>query len=350
MSLVRDTVRPAPLRLRVGPAALKLERRMAGVCLALALGAVALALAALCIGTLPVTPLQAGRALIGEGPAAVRLVVTEWRAPRVAGALMVGAALGMAGALFQTLLRNPLGSPDIVGFDAGAFSGALLAMLAGAGPLAVAGAGFGGGLVAGLAVFLLAGAGRRLALILTGIAVGALFTALNDWIILTARLDTALAAASWRLGSLAGIERGRLVAAAALLLVLLPLGLACARTLRALELGEERAASLGEARRPAWTRIALVGLALTATATFLAGPIGFVALIAPQIARSLTRSAGLPLLASALSGAVFLLASDVAGRLLFAPRTIPAGALTAAVGGVYFVALLWMRRTGGAMR
>ena len=336
------------LRLPAERASFRIAPRAALCCLGLAAACLVLAVMALTVGTMPVTPADAARALQGQASADIQLVVVQWRAPRIAGALLVGAALGMAGALFQTLLRNPLGSPDVVGFDAGAFSGALLAMIAGAGTALVACAGFAGGLVAGALVYGLSGPahGGRTRLILTGIAVGAFFTALNDWIVMSARLDTALAAASWRLGSLAGISGERLAVAALLLGLLLPLGLSCGRDMRAIELGDDMAASLGGPMATARLKLALTGLGLTAVATFLAGPIGFVALIAPQAARRLAGGASLPLLASALFGALFLLGSDVAGRLAFAPRQIPAGALTAGIGGLYFVALLWSQRAG----
>ena len=131
-----------------------------------------------------------------------------------------------------------------------------------------------------------------------------------------------------------------------MLCLLLPAALACARALRILELGDDRAASLGENVAATQLKIGLVGLALTAVATFVAGPVGFVALIAPRVALWLIGGASIPLLASALFGAVFLLSSDLAGRLFFLPRIIPTGAMTAALGGVYFVVLLWSRRNG----
>jgi len=334
------------IRLAAGRVSLKLGRRTVLACVVLVLAVPGLVLGALCVGTFAIAPADALDALLVSTSRHIRLLVVDWRLPRVAGALLAGAALGMAGALFQTLLRNPLGSPDVLGFDAGAFTGALLTILAGAAPFTVALAGFGGGLLAGFTVLLCAGRAHGVTsrIVVIGIAVGALFTAINDWIILTARLDTALAAASWRMGSLAGMEWAKLSQAGALLLFLMPLALGCARPLSALALGEERAASLGLEPDRARLAIAILGLALTATATFLAGPIGFVALIAPQLARLLAGGGGAPLLASALSGALFLLASDVTGRLLFAPRAIPAGAMTAAIGGVYFVALLRWRR------
>ncbi|MCK4207083.1 iron chelate uptake ABC transporter family permease subunit [Brucella pituitosa] len=305
-----------------------------------------LVVAGLVTGTFPVGLHQLVSALSQEGDPHIALVVMEWRAPRVVAAILAGMALGMAGALFQTLLRNPLGSPDIIGFDSGAFTGALLAMLAGASETMVAGASLGGGLMAGGLVYGLAGFRNKSTgrIILIGIAVGAFFMALNDWIIMSAQLDTALAAASWKAGSLNGADSTRLALAALMLCLLLPAALGCARPLRILELGNDRAASLGENITATQLKIGVIGLALTGMATFVAGPIGFVALIAPRVAHWLLGGASIPLLASALFGAMFLLSSDLAGRLLFLPQIIPTGAMTAALGGVYFVLLLWFRR------
>lgn len=340
--------RPTALRLFAGRVALRVDRRACFCCLGLALACAGLALVSLTLGTMPVSLAEAARMLAGEGTPAQRLVVLDWRAPRILAALIAGAALGMAGALFQTLMRNPLGSPDVVGFDAGAFSGAILAMLAGAGTASVALSAFAGGLFAGLLVHALAGGADadRLRLILTGIAIGFLFSALNDWLVFSAPLDAALIAAAWKQGSLAGADAGRLSLAALILLVLLPLGLACGRGMRALELGDDKALSLGEPAGPARLRLALIGLGLTATATFVAGPIGFIALVSPQAARRLAGSAGLPLAMSALFGAFLLLGSDLAARTLLAPRALPVGAVTACLGGLYFVLLLRARFAG----
>ncbi len=314
---------------------------------ALGLVSLALALACLTLGTIRLTPLQALQALAGQESPALQLLV-DWRLPRIGAALAAGAALGLSGALFQTLLRNPLGSPDIVGFDAGAFGGALLALLAGLAPALVALAAFGGGLAAGILVYLAAGGlhAERGRLILIGIAVGAAFTALGDWMIFVAPLDIALVAANWKQGALAGVDAPRLAIGAAILGLLLPLGLACGRLVEALALGDDKAQSLGVPAGWARFRLGLVGLGLTATATFIAGPIGFVALIAPQAARRLVGSAGLPLATSALFGAAFLLASDAVARIALAPRSLPVGAVTACLGGAYLALLFgtWIRR------
>ncbi|GGF54041.1 iron-enterobactin transporter permease [Azorhizobium oxalatiphilum] len=343
-----DTPLPRRPALRVGGLSLPVRPRALIVCLALLAACALLALAGLSLGTLRLAPADVLRALAGTGGPDLHLVVMEWRLPRIAGGLLVGLALGLAGALFQTLLRNPLGSPDVIGFDAGSFTGALLVLLAGGGPVLMAAAAFAGGLLAGGLVYGCAGPGHAQPgkLVLIGIAVGALFTALNDWIIMTVRLDAAVAAASWKLGTLAGMDAGRLALGAMLLAGILPLVLAAARAVRALELGPDKAQALGLRVGRAQLALAGLGLLLTAIATLLAGPIGFVALIAPQVARRLSGGPGLPLLASGLTGAVFLMGSDLLARTAFAPRVLPVGAVTAAVGGLYFAAFLRARLRG----
>lgn len=344
---------PPALRLFGGRLSIRLDARALAVCVGLGLLGALLALTSLRLGTMPLSFSQVVRTLAGQGDLAEHLVVIQWRLPRILGALLAGAGLGLAGALFQTLLRNPLGSPDILGFDAGAFLGLVLAMLAGGGTVALASATLGGGLIAGTLILLLSGGLRaeRLRLILTGIAIGALFAALSDWLVFTAPLDTALSLASWKQGSFAGLDWRRLGIATMLFAILLPLGLGCGGMVRALELGDDKALSLGQPARTARFRLALIGLGLTATATLLAGPIGFVALISPQVARRMAGSAGLPLVTSMLFGAVFLLGADLAARTLFAPRALPVGAVTACVGGLYFAVLLRSRFAGqGASR
>ena len=354
MSLHRRATFAQPaLRLFGGRLSMRLDGRTLALCIGLGLLGMGLALASLRLGTMPLSFSRLVLTLSGQGDLAERLVVIEWRLPRILGALLAGAGLGLAGALFQTLLRNPLGSPDILGFDAGAFLGLVLAMLAGGGTVAIASATLGGGLLAGMLVLLLSGGlhAERLRLILTGIAIGALLSGLSEWLVFTAPLDTALSLASWKQGSLAGLDWRRLGIAATLLSLLLPLGLACGRVMRALELGDDKALSLGQPATTARFRLALIGLGLTATATLLAGPIGFVALISPQVARRMAGSAGLPPVASMLFGAVFLLSADLAARALLAARSLPVGAVTACLGGLYFIVMLRSRfAIGGAPR
>ncbi|MGA5303622.1 FecCD family ABC transporter permease [Nucisporomicrobium flavum] len=313
------------------------------VCVLLTLMALAVAVLALGTGEFTLSPAEVLRALAGEGTRAARLVVVEWRLPRVLLALMIGAALGLAGAIFQALTRNPLGSPDVIGFNTGAYTGVLVVtVVAGNGYYPVAAGALVGGLATAVVVYLLAF--RRgvqgFRLIIVGIAISAMLASANQWFIAEADLQAAFAAALWGQGSLNGLGWAQ-VTPVAVALGALCLGLvAYGPRLALLEMGEDAAASLGV--RVGAVRLAylVIGVALTAVATAAAGPISFVALAAPQLARRLTRTPGIALVPSAAMGAFLLMLSDWLAQRAFAPTQLPVGVVTVSVGGVYFVWLL----------
>ncbi|QRM56129.1 iron chelate uptake ABC transporter family permease subunit [Sinorhizobium sp. BG8] len=302
-----------------------------------AVGAVALA-----SGSLSIPVDDVFGALLGGSDERIRMVVVEWRLPRVLLSILLGMALGTSGAIFQSLTGNPLGSPDIIGFSAGSHTGALVVMLLFAGGYYETAAGaIAGGIVAAIAVYLLAWRGgiHGFRLIVTGIGVSAMLGAANLWMIRQADLQIALGAAFWAAGSLNGLGLDQLRPVAATLLILLPVTIPLGRKMRQLELGDALARASGvDADR---TRIALmfVGVALTATATAAAGPIAFIALAAPQIARRLTGAAGVTLLSSALTGALLLAAADWAALHAFGVQ-LPVGIMTVSIGGIYFLWLL----------
>ncbi|WP_127795127.1 iron chelate uptake ABC transporter family permease subunit [Agromyces sp. LHK192] len=283
--------------------------------------------------------------LFGGGDRRSQLVVLDWRMPRVALALMLGAALGASGAIFQSLTRNPLGSPDIIGFDAGAFTGALIVITTvGTGYLATAAGALGGGLAAAVVVYLLAY--RRgfhgFRLIIVGIAVASMLASVNTWLLLVNDQMFAMAAAAWGAGSLNIVGWEQAVPAAGVLLVLWAVTASLARSMHVLELGDDAATALGVNVRRRRLALVVVGVALTATATAAAGPIAFIALAAPQLARRLTRSAGVTIAASAAMGAVLLSASDFVAQHAFSPLQLPVGIITVSVGGLYLIWLLIM--------
>jgi len=317
--------------------------RHAVVVAALILGAVAIGVVSLGTGdfTIPVGDVIA--TLLGQGDRRMQLVVLDWRMPRVLLALALGAGLGAAGAIFQSLTRNPLGSPDIIGFDAGAYTGALLVMTSiGTGYVAVAGASIAGGLATALLVYLLAY--RRgfqgFRLIIVGIGMAAMLSSLNTWIILNADLNVALAAGAWGSGSLNAVGWEQATPAVLILLVLWAGAAALGRRMHLLEMGDDAAISLGVRGNRVRLGLVGVGVAFAATATAAAGPIAFISLSAPQLARRLTRSAGVTLAASAAMGALLLAGSDLIAQRLFAPAQLPVGIVTVAIGGVYLIWLL----------
>ncbi|MFB4312166.1 FecCD family ABC transporter permease [Actinomadura sp. GTD37] len=332
-----------PLVLRAGRASAQVERRTAAASLALAGAALVLAFAALCRGDTWDAPGDVLAALAGRGDAV--LVVQEWRLPRVAAALVFGAALGAAGAIFQNVTRNALGSPDVIGLDAGAYTGVLIAITAFGGTAGGLAAGsLAGGLAAAAAVYALSlrSGLSGLRLVVIGVAVNAMLTAVNSWIILRVQLDVAIAATGWSAGSLNGLDWDEVripflvIAALGLLLA------ALARTMGQAALGDEVAATSGVALNRYRLLVVLAGVGLTATVTSATGPIVFVALAAPQIGRRLAAAAGTPALPAALTGALLLLAADLAAQTVLAPVQLPVGVVTTAIGGSYLIWLLIM--------
>lgn len=281
-------------------------------------------------------------ALSGRGAEKARMIIVEWRLPRLLLAGLLGAALGISGAIFQSLTRNPLGSPDIMGFAAGAHSGALVVILLFAGGYYATAAGaIAGGLVTAMLVYLLAGSSRDhgFRLIVIGIGTSAMLSALNAWMIRRADLDVAMGAAFWSAGSLNGLGFQQLLPAAILLGFLTVPIIALARSMRQMELGEDVALASGITTAKTRLGLTLCGVALTAIVTAVAGPISFVALAAPQIARRLASSSSTPLLLSGMTGALLLTAADIAAQHAFG-RQLPVGVMTVSVGGLYFLWLL----------
>jgi iron complex transport system permease protein len=297
-------------------------------------------------GDFPIPPADVARALVGAGDPGTEFIVRELRLPRAICAVLVGIGLGISGAMFQSLTRNPLGSPDVIGFQHGASVGALfvITVLSGSGTgLAASVGAFAGGAVAAAAVYLLAyqrGGASSYRLILVGIAIGALMLSLINYLLSRARIQEAQEATRWLLGSLNNRGWEDVVPMAVTLAVLLPAVIAAGPALRALELGDDAAYGLG--LRVERTRFWLVGLAvaLVSITTVAVGPVVFVALTAPQIARRLVRSAGPPLVCSALCGAAIMLASDVGAQRIVPDTALPVGVMTGAFGGLYLAWLL----------
>ncbi len=338
MSAVAVRRRAAAVRMPI--TGTHVSRRVVAVSAALGGVVVALAVLALGLGDFPLGPLDVVRAAFGEGGFA-STVVREWRMPRVLAALAFGSALAVSGAIFQSLTRNPLGSPDIIGFTTGSYTGALLAMTVfGAGYVSTAGGALVGGLLTALLVYGLAyrGGMQGFRLIVVGIAVTAMLHAANLFLLLRAQTEIAMAASIWGAGSLSLIGWAQLVPALVVLVVLTP-GFLLVGSLRQLELGDDAAAGHGLAVEPARLGLLVFAVALVAVVTASTGPIAFVALAAPQIARRLAGSAGIPIVASALTGGVLLLGADVIAQHVVA-LDVPVGTVTVVLGGIYLLGLL----------
>ena len=316
--------------------------RPALTALLLLLAVLALAIYALGSGALSLTASQVIDALRGEGPANLAVIVTEWRLPRVVMALLLGAALGISGAIFQSILRNPLGSPDVIGFNTGAYSGVLVAIVLFNG--GVFGITFGalvGGLLTAALIYLLAWRNgvESFRLIIVGIAVRALLVAGNTWLIISASLESAMTAGLWSAGSLNGVNWAKSLPVLVVFALCCLLLLTLSRRMRLLEMGDDTACALGVPVERSRVMLLLIGVLLTAAATAVAGPISFIALVAPQIARRLCANRSV-LLLTTLIGALLLLLADVVAQRLFMPYQLPVGVLTVSLGGIYLIWLL----------
>lgn len=313
--------------LRMGPFSGRIEVRSVVWTTVVVVAAIGLALLSLTIGN---STLSVEAAL-------------QWRLPRVAFAMLGGACLAIGGAVFQSITRNPLGSPDIIGFSTGAYTGALLVTLFAAGSaLATSIAALAGGILTGVVVYALAY--RRgvtgMRIIVVGIGVSLFLGAFNTWMLTTLRLEEAISAASWGAGSLLDITWSHVVPVAIALVVVLPVVLALSGDMRMLEMGDDAGRSLGVRAEVVRVTLLLLGIALVAIVTAAAGPIAFVALSAPQLAMRLTGTPGARIVPAAAVGALLLLASDLIARTLLPTQQLPVGVVTLCLGGAYLVWLL----------
>lgn len=331
--------------LRVGKFAVIVHPRVLAATLLIAGCAVFLALVAMTIGTMNISVGEVfSIVFLGEDRGTHSTIVRNIRLPRIVAGLCAGAALGASGAIFQSVSRNALGSPDVIGFTTGAATGAIVQIvLFQADALYVALGAVVGGLGTAFIVYVLArkgGVTGGYRLILTGIGVGAVLSAVNSLLMVMGDLDQAISANVWLSGSLDARKWDHAVPALIGVLVLLPCAVALAKRAAMLEMGDDIAAQLGiNVER---TRIGLVTVAvlLAGVAVGATGPIAFVALAAPQVARRVTRTQGLGILGAASMGAVLLVLADVTTQLLPTAATIPIGRMTGIIGGIYLIWLL----------
>ncbi|MEZ2121760.1 MULTISPECIES: FecCD family ABC transporter permease [unclassified Corynebacterium] len=305
------------------------------------------------LGSYPLDPAEVWRILLGRGTEIERTIVWDLRLGRAVVALLVGACLGFSGALTQTLARNPLASPDILGVTHGA-SFAAVSVIAFAGTGGALGHGTSlllgsigmtftaviGALGTAVLVWFLVGRERNnmLSLVLIGVAVSMFLGALNTWIIARTTLERAAAAQLWLTGSLNGRDFAHAWAPTVVLLVAVLAAGWLAFVLGALALGPATTHTLGHHVTVAQAAQLVTAVVLAAVAVSAAGPIGFVAFVTPQIARIAAGSPTPPLLLSALTGAVTVAAADLAARALL-PWEVPVGIVTALAGAPV---LLWM--------
>lgn len=333
-----------------GGLSVRLDLRSLVVVAILLVAALAASVFLIGTGDFPIPVSDVLRTLAGNGDAGQEFIINDLRLPRVLVGLFVGAALGLSGALFQSVSRNPLGSPDVLGLGQGSTAGALvMIVIFGGSATQVALGALVGGLVTGLAIYVLAWKrgvhGYRL--VLVGIGVSAFVTAVNGYLLTKADFVDAARATVWMTGSLNGRDWTQVWPLLIMFVVLIPLVAAFARPLRMLEMGDDAAGGLGV--RVERTRLLLLtaSVVLTAAATAAAGPVTFVALTAPQIARRLTKSPGPNLAASTILGAALLIVADLVSQRAFGADQLPVGVVTGVVGGIYLLWLLVTERKAG---
>ncbi|MDG9956769.1 MULTISPECIES: Fe(3+) dicitrate ABC transporter permease subunit FecD [Citrobacter] len=269
-------------------------------------------------------------------------VLTAYRLPRLLLALLVGAALAVAGVLVQGIVRNPLASPDILGVNHAASLasvGALL-LLPSLPVIALPLLAFAGGMAGLILLRILANTSQPMKLALTGVALSACWASLTDYLMLSHPQDVN-SALLWLTGSLWGRDWSFVKIAAPLLILFLPLSLRFCRDLDLLALGDARAATLGVSVPRIRLQTLLLAVAMTSTGVAVCGPISFIGLVVPHMVRSITGGRHRWLLpVSAMTGALLLVVADLLARIIHPPLELPAGVLTAIIGAPWFVWLL----------
>ncbi|WP_456698625.1 FecCD family ABC transporter permease [Aeromicrobium sp. P5_D10] len=302
-------------------------------------------------GEVSIPLLDVVRALFGQGDSATMVIVREIRLPQAGVAVLVGAALGLAGALTQTFARNPLATPDMIGITDGAAAAAvgfILVTGTGTGALAslfdsvgLSASAFIGGMTVAVLLYILSWRrginGQRL--ILIGIGLGFMLQAITHWLLIKAKIEQAQQANVWLNGSLSGRDWNSAEPLIWGLLILVPISLFLIVGLRLLQLGDDSARSLG--LRVQWHQVFVLvcAVGLCALVVSVAGPIDFVAFVVPQVAMRLSGCSRPPLVASMAFGAALVVAADVVARSML-PVVLPAGIVTSAIGAPYLIWIL----------
>ncbi|MFI8003039.1 FecCD family ABC transporter permease [Streptomyces sp. NPDC086010] len=321
---------------------------MVGVTLLLAVAVFLVFCLSISVGDFPLGLDRVIATIAGRGEQVDEFVVMDLRMPRALAGLVVGTALGVSGAITQSVARNPLASPDILGITGGAGAVAVFLVTVSGGTAAavvgsvgVSAAALAGGLGAGLLVYFLAWRrgidGFRLMLI--GISVSAVTEAITTWLLSTADIRDVARAQAWLVGSLDNRSWDEVGVALWSTLALMAVVACAAFQFKPLHLGDEVAAGLGVRYSRVRAVLLLCAVLLAAVAVSAAGPVPFVALVAPQVAMRLVRYPTPPMIASGLVGALLLIGADLTARTAL-PMALPVGVVTAAIGGPFLVFLL----------
>ncbi|MEU0337884.1 iron chelate uptake ABC transporter family permease subunit [Streptomyces bobili] len=342
---VKQAVTPG---VRLGQVSFVWRPWVAGVTLLLAAATFLVFCLSLSVGDFPIGLPNVIATIFGRGEQVDEFVIMDLRMPRALAGLVVGIALGVSGALTQSIARNPLASPDILGITGGAGAVAVFLVTVSGGTAAaitdfvgLSAAALAGGLGTGLLVYFLAW--RRgidgFRLILIGISVSAVMEAITTWLLVSADIRDVARAQAWLVGSLDNRSWNEVWVALWCSLVLLVVVSGAAFQFKPMHFGDEVAAGLGVRYGRVRAVLLLCAVLLAGVAVSAAGPVPFVALVAPQVAMRLTRSPTPPIAASGLVGALLLTGADLTARTAL-PVSLPVGVVTAAVGGPFLVYLL----------
>ncbi len=345
---MRTVKRPVTPGVRFGGASFVWRPWMVLVTLLLTAAAFLIFCVSMAVGDFPIGLPQVIATVLGQGERVDQFVIMDLRMPRALAGIVVGIALGVSGAITQSVARNPLASPDILGITGGASAVAVFLVTVSGGAAAtivdsvgLSVAALAGGLGTGLLVYIMAW--RRgidgLRLILIGISVSAVMEALTLWLLVTADIRDVARAQAWLVGSLDGRSWSEVWVALWCTLVLMAVVAYVAFHLKPMHFGDEIAAGLGVRYSTVRAVLLLCAVLLAGVAVSAAGPVPFVALVAPQVAMRLTRHPTPPLVASGLVGALLLIGSDLVARTVL-PVSLPVGVVTAAIGGPFLVYLL----------
>lgn len=319
---------------------------------ALLIAVVVMYAVSLMVGQTFYSPAEVWGVITGQTVPGASFTVGELRLPRATLALLTGLCFGMGGAVFQTMLRNPLASPDIIGINAGASAAAVVGIVflslteTGVSLLATVAA-----LGTALTIYLLAykdgGAGARF--ILIGIGVAAIFNSVVSYVLSRAAEWDLQAAMRWITGNLNGGSWSQVVPLAIAMVIVVPVLLWLTRDLELMRLGDEAASALGVPVERRRILLIVAAVALLAFATAAAGPIAFVAFLSGPIAARMLGPVGSPVLAAGLFGSLLVLVADLTAQYLLGLR-LPVGVVTGVLGAPYLIILLIRSsRSGGSL-
>lgn len=288
------------------------------------------------------------QAISGNGEAKLQFAIAELRLPRASLAILVGICYGVAGVTFQTLLRNQLASPDIVGISAGAAAFASIAIVIfNLNQIGVSAAALSGALLTAAAIYLLAikGTFSGTRMILIGIGLSSMLMSIVTYVLSVASAWNLATASRWLTGSLNGASWKQILPVLIITVTIIPLMLILRGKLENLQLGEDLARGLGIRTEIYRTTLIISGVIAVAVATSAAGPVAFVAFMSGPIALRLSKPGTVPVFTSGLIGALIMLTADFAGQYLFGAR-YPVGVITGMLGAPFLIYLLIRTQKG----